>query len=94
MQKTGEGVPLVGRLDHHFSPGECTVLQRLCDRSDRDEIADWALSAVLLYQTTDLSFGRHIQVLNESQLTPFAKVSRQDLSLRTQNIKLIGSRAL
>lgn len=36
-------------------------------------IVEWGLSAVLLYETADLNFGRHIELIKQWQIVPFAK---------------------
>lgn len=36
-------------------------------------IVEWGLSAVLLYQTADLNFGRHVELIKQWQIVPFAK---------------------
>ena len=34
---------------------------------------EWSLSAVLLYEATDLNFGRHVELMKQWQIVPFAK---------------------
>ena len=36
-------------------------------------VIEWGLSAVLLYQTADLNFGRHVELIKLWQIVPFAK---------------------
>ena len=36
-------------------------------------LVEWGLSAVVLYQTADLNFGRHVELMKPWQLVPFAK---------------------
>ena len=36
-------------------------------------IVEWGLSAVLLYETADLNFGRHFELIKPWQIVPFAK---------------------
>lgn len=36
-------------------------------------VVEWGLSAVVLYQTADLNFGRHVELMKPWQLVPFAK---------------------
>lgn len=36
-------------------------------------LVEWGLSAVVLYQTADLNFGRHLELMKPWQLVPFAK---------------------
>lgn len=36
-------------------------------------LVEWALSAVVLYQTAQLNFGKHVELMKPWQLVPFAK---------------------
>ena len=36
-------------------------------------LVQWGLSAVVLYQTADLNFGRHVELMKPWQVVPFAK---------------------
>ena len=50
------------------------------------KLVEWSLTAVLLYQTVDLNFGRHIQLMDRWQHIPFAKVCLIDLVLVQTNM--------
>lgn len=42
------------------------------------QLVEWSLSAVLFYETKDLNFGRHVELMKPWQLVPFAKASNED----------------
>ena len=56
-------------------------------------VVEWGLSAVVLYQTADLNFGRHVELMKPWQVVPFAKtlVATQAIYFIAQTLLKYGS---
>lgn len=55
-------------------------------------LVEWALSAVVLYQTAQLNFGKHVELMKPWQMAPFSKtlMSTQLLYYCTQTLTKIS----
>ncbi len=45
-------------------------------------LVEWSLPAVLLYETANLKFGRHIELLQKWQFVPFFKNKRMPFQIK------------